>query len=126
MRPGLPGLMLTRGAEPLVCADPPGPALLSKNQAAAIVSRPTGGSAADQGVRPTICAEYSLGENHSFRYDRRLRSAIRKHRRRRPLAHAALGVYRAHRVFQTGAPHHYRDGQFARPLRDGNHVHVGA
>jgi glycosyltransferase involved in cell wall biosynthesis len=42
-----------RGADPLVRAGRPRPALLSKNQVAASPDKPTRGSAADQGVRPT-------------------------------------------------------------------------
>jgi hypothetical protein len=43
------------GADPLVRAGPPGPALLSKNQVIAPLDKPARGPAADQGVRPTIC-----------------------------------------------------------------------
>jgi len=53
-------LCIIRGADPLVRAGPPGPALLSKNRASAIASRPTGGAAADRGVRPTICNTVKL------------------------------------------------------------------
>jgi hypothetical protein len=42
------------GADPLVRAGRARPALPSKNQLLAIAKRPTWGSAADVGVRPTI------------------------------------------------------------------------
>ena len=35
-------------------------------------------------------------------------------------------VHRADGVLQPAAPHHYRDGQLARPLRDGDDVDVRA
>jgi type VI secretion system protein ImpK len=44
------------GADPLVRAGPPGPALLSKNQVIAVLEKPARGPAADQGVRPTMPA----------------------------------------------------------------------
>src|SRR5580698_6009111 len=40
-------------ADPLVRAGPPGPALRQRHLPGVIARRPTGGSAADQGVRPT-------------------------------------------------------------------------
>src|SRR5450756_77629 len=42
------------GADPLVCAGPPGPALRSKNQVLATRDKPARGPAADAGVHPTI------------------------------------------------------------------------
>ena len=53
------------GADPLVCAGRPRPALCLKNQALATVGRPTRGSAADQGVRPTIYADARKWENYA-------------------------------------------------------------
>ena len=44
------------GADPLVCAGPPGPALRSKNQVLATDGKPASGPAADEGVRPTVYA----------------------------------------------------------------------
>ena len=44
------------GADPLVRAGPPGPALLSKNQPSASTSRPTGGSA------PQLCSYPKTGK----------------------------------------------------------------
>ena len=41
------------GADPLVRAGRPRPALASKNQAPAIIEEPARGPAADEGVRPT-------------------------------------------------------------------------
>ena len=41
------------GADPLVRAGRPRPALSSKNQAPAIIEEPARGPAADEGVRPT-------------------------------------------------------------------------
>jgi delta 1-pyrroline-5-carboxylate dehydrogenase len=41
------------GADPLVRAGRPRPALASKNQASAIIEEPARGPAADEGVRPT-------------------------------------------------------------------------
>ena len=69
------------GADPLVRAGRPRPALLSKNQALPEPGRPARGPAADEGVRPTIYADarlweklaalgFSLAEAH-----RRLKSA---------------------------------------------------
>src|ERR1019366_1348932 len=54
------------GADPLVCAGRPRPA--ARNSDISIVqraNRPTGASAADQGVRPTIRAEWPPGSKVS-------------------------------------------------------------
>ena len=50
------------GADPLVRAGRPRPALLSKNQALPEPGRPARGLAADEGVRPTIYADARLWE----------------------------------------------------------------
>src|ERR1039457_1247961 len=51
------------GADPLVRAGRPRPALLSKNQALPEAGRPARGPAADEGVRPTTYAGARLWEN---------------------------------------------------------------
>jgi hypothetical protein len=50
---GKVGFCVNCGADPLVRAGRPRPALASKNQAPAIIEEPARGPAADEGVRPT-------------------------------------------------------------------------
>src|ERR1035441_8539531 len=54
------GIRHNWGADPLVRAGRPRPALLSKNQALVTIDKPARGPAADEGVRPTI---YAGGRN---------------------------------------------------------------
>jgi hypothetical protein len=49
----------TVGRTPWSARVPLDPLFDQRKQCDAIAERPTGGSAADQGVRPTVCAEYS-------------------------------------------------------------------
>src|ERR1035438_6128503 len=51
------------GADPQVCAGPPGPAVRPKNQELATHEKPAGGPAADGGVCPTIHAGVRRREN---------------------------------------------------------------
>ena len=57
------------GADPLVRAGPPGPALLSKNQASAALGKPARGPAADRGVRPTTAENNSRESILNFRQE---------------------------------------------------------
>jgi hypothetical protein len=54
------GSCMNCGADPPVRAGPPGPALCQGHQSHPATNRPTGASAADQGVRPTIYADVRL------------------------------------------------------------------
>jgi hypothetical protein len=53
------------GADSLVRAGPPGPALALKDQGLATSDKPTRGPTADQGVRPTTHADGRCEENAS-------------------------------------------------------------
>jgi hypothetical protein len=57
---GKVGFCANCGADPLVRAGRPRPALLSENQVSSAEGRPTRGSAADEGVRPTNYAGMRL------------------------------------------------------------------
>jgi protein ImuB len=58
-------LWINSGADPLVRAGPPGPALLPKNQSLGIADKRARGPAADQGVRPTTGAGVRSRENYT-------------------------------------------------------------